>query len=40
MALDRNKDMIYENGVVICNSIGNNVTYKVIVTLGGSFLEG
>ena len=40
MALDRSKDMLDKNGVVICNSIGDNVTYKVIATLGRSFIEG
>ena len=32
--------MLDENGVVVRNSSGNNVTYKVIATLGRSFIEG
>ena len=36
----RSEDMLYENGVVICNLSGKKVTRKVIVTPGGSFLEG
>ena len=35
----RSKDMLDENGVVICDSSGNKVTCKVIVTPGGPFLE-
>ena len=36
----RSKDMLDENGVVIRNSSGKKVTRKVIVTPGGSFIEG
>ena len=36
----KREDMIDENGVVIRNSSGKKVTRKVIVTSGGSFLEG
>ena len=34
------EDMIDDNGVVIRNSSGNKVIRKVIVTPGGSFIEG
>ena len=36
----RSKDMLDKNGVVIRNLSGNKVIRKVIVTLGGLFLEG
>ena len=36
----RSKDMLDKNGVIILNSSGKKVIRKVIVTPGGSFLEG
>ena len=36
----RSEDMIDENGVIIRNSSGKKFIRKVIVTPGGSFLEG
>ena len=36
----RSEDMLDKNGVVIRNSSGKKVIRKVIVTPGGSFLEG
>ena len=36
----KSEDMLDNNGVVIRNSSGKKVIRKVVVTLGGSFLEG
>ena len=36
----RSKDMLDENGVAIRNSSGKKVICKIIVTPGGSFIEG